>query len=461
MKKNLSATILFSSLILAACNDSDPQEPATGDGDSTETTVYEFASRFQEASSVSYSGQIMRHVLISDLNSYIGTLNESIESSAAFDASTVEDALLSYYEFDSATLGDNDLLLTTDPASLQETYNDISSDKDLVSKIAGQDSGGEKDHKDWSSEFGGWKDASIAEFGGSIESPDGLIRAFLATLANNAKLQSDGDSSRDGLLTHQTPAGQDIQQLVQKFLLGAVAFSQGTDDYLDEGLDSDNSAAEEGEAFTALEHAWDEAFGYFGASRDYLDQSDQDIADGVTRDTNDDGKIDLTSEMNFGASQNAAKRDLGSSTGTDFTKEAMTAFLKGRSLIEAEADLADVQEQAVLASVTWEKALASTAIHYINDVLGDQETFGTDEYSFTDHAKHWSELKGFALGLQFNPRSPLSDEDFAEIHDLIGDQPVLESATEDEQSAYAEALEAARAILGDAYEFAAEDVNNW
>ena len=34
-------------------------------------------------------------------------------------------------------------------------------------------------------------------------------------------------------------------------------------------------------------------------------------------------------------------------------------------------------------------------------------------------------MKGFAIGLQFNPRSPLTDAQFEQIHTLMGTEPVL------------------------------------
>ena len=73
----------------------------------------------------------------------------------------------------------------------------------------------------------------------------------------------------------------------------------------------------------------------------------------------------------------------------------------------------------------WEKAVAATVVHYINDTLQDMGKMELD-YSFSDHAKHWSEMKGFALGLQFNRFSPLSDADFGTLHNYMGTQPVLE-----------------------------------
>ncbi len=74
------------------------------------------------------------------------------------------------------------------------------------------------------------------------------------------------------------------------------------------------------------------------------------------------------------------------------------------------------------------------------------------DYDFGAHSKHWSELKGFALGLQFNPRSPLL-ADFAAFHALIGQAPALPDAGSADAEAYADALLEDRALLGDAYGF--------
>jgi hypothetical protein len=424
--------------------------------------TYSFESRYQEGiSSVSYSGQTLRHVLINDLTHYIGSLDGQIETEADFDPSRVEANLLAYYEFDSDTLGQNPLLISSEPQLLQEVYDDVASGKDLAGKVAGNDDGGAHDHKDWSTQFRGWSDASIATNGGSIESPDGLLRAFFATLGQNAAEQVNGDDNRKLLKVHQTASGQDLEQLVQKFLLGAITFAQASDDYLDEELSADNQSADEDNPYSALEHAWDEGFGYFGAARDYLEQSKEGIAAGEQHDTNEDGAIDLLSEYNFGASVNAAKRDIGAQTQTNLVETAMTAFLTGRSLIASGAGADQVKEQADRAISAWEAAMAATAIHYINELLVDQTNMGGDEYSFDDHAKHWSELKGFALAFQFNPASPLSDSDFVKFHELIGDAPVLSDAEESALSTYADALDEARTLLKDAHNFTADDVETW
>jgi len=88
------------------------------------------------------------------------------------------------------------------------------------------------------------------------------------------------------------------------------------------------------------------------------------------------------------------------------------------------------------------------------------ERFGTPDYKFLDHAKHWSELKGFALALQFNPRSPVTDAQFDTLHTLLGDAPVLPGAESAVITLYKTSLRNARALLATAYGFDAANVGN-
>jgi hypothetical protein len=271
--------------------------------------------------------------------------------------------------------------------------------------------------------------------------------------------------------------GRDYRELLQKFLLGAVAYSQATDDYWDDadedhGLKVSNAEAEDGKPYSALEHHFDEGYGYFGAARDYLDYTDDQLASSTPyRDTDEDEKIDLTAEYNFGFSTNAGKRDKGSAEAapTDFSKDIFEALLAARQLIaEADGELSEAQmtelqgyrDQAVFG---WEKVIAATCVHYINDVLRDMNRFGTtgeDGYKFLDHAKHWSELKGFALGLQFNPRKKLTDDEFLELHTLLGDAPVLPGASGTDKDLYRDALRDARALLGEVYQVDAANLGD-
>lgn len=440
---------------------------------------YTFESRFEAGqSSVSYSGQTHRQVLIKDISSFLSGLTDDIDTGRFVPAAGDVAASLNYYfEFDSDTSSDDPIALSTTPPVLQPTYGDISTDKDLVGKIAGNDERGQ--HKDWSTDFRGWN-------GPGGNSPESLVRAFFDELDARAVARVNGEPGLDPNgapipEVYVTPEGRDLRQLIEKFLLMSVAYSQGTDDYLDNdleghGINSQNEErASDTSTYTNLEHVWDEGFGYFGAAADYANYTDDEVAGSGGRadyaegyhDTNGDGAIDLKSEYNFHASVNAAKRDRGSSANapTDFSQDAIDGFLRGRAIIHSaggalsgaqRADLVAARDQAVLA---WERAIAATVVHYINDTLSAMGTFGTADYSLSEHAKVWSEMKGFALGLQFNPRSQVSDADFVTLHDRMGDVPVLPG--QDGIDAYRDALLQARAILGRSYGFAQSNLDGW
>ncbi len=463
--------------------------------------TYAFASMVMDGkSSVSYGGQTARQVLLVQLIDYIGSGLQ-----ADFDAGVVKtkqdtiDKLMAMYEKTDAsklawteTVADKALTMTTTPGTKQASLGEISSSfKSLQGKIAGKDATGQ--HKKWESEFEGWGNKGAT-------TPDALIQTYFAMLGDNVQTATNGEVRNDITDTAITKLylqsnGLDLKQLIQKFLLGAVNFSQGSDDYLDDNRNDDgtkiegletkglNGANIEGDkdgtkAYTALEHGFDEGFGYFGAARNYNDYTDHEIAGKSGRDgwatgyndTNADGKIDLMSELNFGHSVNAAKRDRGAdaSAATDFTKQAFDAFLAAREIIRKAVGAEftseqrnELSKQTAIAVLTWEKAISATIIHYIREVNEDLDKLGSDDYSASDYAnlaKHWSELKGFSLGLQFNPKSPVTDVKFTELQALIGMQPVL---VKSDVEAYKAKLIKARTILADAYGFDAANVTKW
>jgi hypothetical protein len=460
---------------------------------------YDFESKAMPGeSSVSYSGQIARQLLINDLSKLIGA---ELSDATTFDTNgtfvnreSVMNALNSYFDVADYDVASQRALLTTTTPSAQTMLSEISSSsKDLVGKIAGNDATGQ--HSNWEgTELNGEGDpidsdgnlnivnGDFAGWGAKgSTTPEMLVRTLFGMLADNAQTQLDGTVRLDAFgndITNisLTSDGRDLKQLIQKFLLMSVAFSQGVDDYLDndvdgKGLLSDHTDTEK--AYTSLEHQFDEAFGYFGAARDYLDYSDDEVAAKSGRDdwqlyhdTNGDGSIDFNSEYNFGQSTNASKRDRSATVAIDLSKDAMTAFLQGRKFLNDTAGVALTDEQRTelygyrdTAVLTWEKAIAATVVHYINDVDDDLEKIGTDDFSYADIAKHWSEMKGFALGLQFNKATPLNDADFITVHTMLGDMPVLTG--EAEVLAYRANLLTARDLLQTAYAFDAQNAANW
>ncbi|WP_416396562.1 DUF4856 domain-containing protein [Allohahella sp. A8] len=495
MRKKLLVTVIAATIAgLGGCSDSSDSSDTPAAVDTNPNTdflatlavpaTYNFESRFVAGEeSAQYSGQVARQVLIADLNTEIGSKLEARIADGTWTSDTTKADVLavlnSYFVEGTNAVGDNPILLTTTPPTLQTTYNEISSDKNLIDKLAGNDSA--TDHKDWDAgAFEGWTAAS----------PQALVESWFDIIATNTAAQAGGavrihPVTGETLKVYHTDDGLDLQQLVQKFLLGAVTFSQGTDDYFDDategkGLLTDNTVADGDKPYTELQHQYDEGFGYFGAARDYLAYTDEEIAAKAGRegfsegyhDTNGDNVIDLNGEFNFGNSTNAAKRDLGSQSGTDFTKTAMQALLTGRTIIAragddgdgalTEVEMAVLKEQRDIAVSAWEKAIAATVVHYINDVLTDMDKADANDgsYSYAAHTKHWAELKGFALGLQFNPRSPLNNGTrFKAVHDLLGERPALPGGAD--FAAYRDALMAARALMQEAYGFSQADVENW
>ncbi|WP_133405514.1 DUF4856 domain-containing protein [Parashewanella tropica] len=447
--------------------------------------TYTFKSKLvEDKSSVSYSGQTARHVLIAELNKFIGTdLKQALKDGDLTTKQAVLDQLNKFFRTTEEQYDNFPVTFTDKP--LQENLVAISSShKNLVGKLAGNDATGQ--HKNWNNgDFEGWGAKGS-------KTPETLVDMFFEQLATNAEKQIKGEA-RVANETQQpiteiyiNEDGTDLKQLIQKFLLMAITYSQATDDYLGhetdgKGLTTDNTKeAKAGKAYTNLEHQFDEGFGYFGAARDYLEYNDNEIAGKVKtaadgradwngkHDTNKDGKIDLLSEINYGQSVNAAKRDRGTKDNakpTDFTKTTMEAFLAGRKIINDNVKSALTTEQMTklkahrdVAVDGWERAIAATVVHYINDSIADLDKLGTDDFKHADLAKHWSEMKGFALGLQFNPYSKISDEQFAMIHEKMGTKPVLTVA---ERDAYKAKLLEARNIIQQALTFDADNVKNW
>jgi len=428
---------------------------------------YAFGSRDDPSvDSVSNDGQQLRHVLIADLKAYLGGLTADIDGGAALEPGDVRDTALSFLLFDSSTSGSATHGVVTDPSPLQTTYDDISSDKDLFGKLAGNDSG-DTDHEDFNEDFAGWPGSG---------SPEALIRTWLDTI-DAAAVDRAGDTipttpGGDPISQVFVDAeGRDYQQLIDKLLRVGIAFSQGADDYLDDdvpdkGLLADHTALAEGKPYTPLEHQWDEGVGYFGISRNYAAWTDDQRLT-TWADTNDDGAIDLLTEKVWHAANNAAKRDSGSATGTTLGDDAIAAFTAGRQLLASTTDaltpeqLGELQGHRDDAVEAWEKTIAATVVHYLNEIVADQDAIGSASYSFEDHAKHWSEAKGFAFAFQFNPRSPMTDEQFQELHDALGTAPVVQDGGPVSLPDYRAQILAARDLVGTVYGFDPADVAAW
>ena len=450
---------------------------------------------------VSYSGQTARLVLQQKLTDYMVGL---VEQEGEFDA--VSQGLRFYVTGDGADFTNHEFATKGgDPVIPGPTYGDISSGKNLDGKIAGGDgAGGGETSKLIGDEFFGWE-TGLDDTPLPIE----LVYSWMDALALEATDGVDPTITiADGTEVNiGTPLiskdGVHYRQLIQKFLSVSVNFSQGANDYLQTDFSSESSlAAYKDKTYSTGAHKFDEGFGYYGASRDLNDYTDDEAAGKGGRaeygngyyDSNGDGLIDLRGEFVFGHAQNCAKRDRKKNAEgvayTDFSKDAMDAFLVGRRILEnaeaagelTEAANEALQAQISIAAKTWEKCIAATVVHYINDVSADMADFSGENFADLDNfinlTKHWGEMKGFALGLQFSPLSPFRDgstdksvDDMKRVLALMGDAPMMPNGSQNGQAAagdsaeaitkYLSDLEEARTILAEAYAFDPEVVPIW
>ena len=449
---------------------------------------------------VSYTGQTARLVLQQKLTDFMVDIVEQEGESTA-----IYEGMRFYMTGEGADFTDHGFTTKGgDPVIPGPTYGDISSGKNLNGKIAGGSLAGTGETgKLINDEFFGWKTGLDVN-----PRPIDLVDLWMKQFAAEA---SDGvdptitiaDGSEVNIATPMiSKEGVHYRQLIQKFLSVAVNFSQGTNDYLLTDFGSVLGPYKD-KAYSTAAHKFDEGFGYYGASRDINDYTDDEAAGKGGRaeygngyyDSNGDGLIDLRSEFVFGHAQNCAKRDrLKDAEGnpyTDFSKEAMDAFMIGRRILQnaeeagelTEAANEALQAQIKIAAVAWEKCIAATAVHYINDVTIDMGGFTNgafaDRSNFVNLAKHWGEMKGFALGLQFSALSPFRDgstgksvTDLKTVLDLMGDAPMMPDGSQNGQpttaasadaavAGYLDDLQDARTILAEAYGFNPDAVAIW
>lgn len=429
----LVVLLTVASLFLSACGGDEDAADTDLEGEAGATIempqAYVFDSRFVEGeSSVAYSGQVVRNLLLQDLKATTDSVGKDGARPIA-----VSD-MLKFYEYDDA-LNLKTLTTTGALAASESHYSALSTGKNLVGKIS---------------------DEPVI---GYNRTADDLVREWFKGIETNSQ-----DSGKLGTpMAYTTDDGVDMSQMVNKVLIGAVSYYQATGVYLGGLLERDNSVGKDGKAYTAMEHAWDEAFGYFGAARDYARYTDEQLAgkvDDFTFDSNGDGSIDFKSEYNFGLSRNAGKRDKGGS-GVDFTQQIFNAFLAGRTAITNQGSVAEISAHRQTAAEGMEKVIAATVVHYINDTLSDMSKLGTAEENIANLNKHWAEMKGYTVALQYNPFRLISAGQLAELHDIMGEAPIYDEPGSNGYKTQVANYEHAKAVMQTAYGFSNDNMANW
>ena len=361
-----------------------------------------------KTNSVSYSGQIARHVLHDSLKKLSGT-----KASTNIKQLTL-DKMMPYFK------GSKDDLAILAPASKgdfkikQTTLNEISSGKNLSGKS-------------YKGVINGWGGLTGTE--------------VLEHMINKA---AEHGSAFD------PNTGYNYPQLISKFAMGAVFYNQAVDNYLDEKLGADNKPNnkpyKDGAYYTGKEHVWDEAFGYWGAAAHALSLTAEQnynitkMKDMAAADHNGDGVVDLKTEFNFAHAYYAASYDKGGKT--DYFNTVTKAFVDGRKIITAANGEALTPAQRsqlyVLRDIigqNWEKVIAESVFKYAGSVYKDidklqtiVEANGDTTKVFATYGKHWGELKGFALALQCGKNN--LGETAVKMNRMMGFGPVLMNASQ-------------------------------
>ena len=239
--------------------------------------------------------------------------------------------------------------------------------------------------------------------------------------------------------------GFDYTQLISKFAMGAVFYNQAVNNYLGKkmeiGQKPNSEPYKEGSYYTGKEHSWDEAFGYWGSAAHALTLSAEDnynVAkkkDLASADHNGDGVVDLYSEMTYAHAYYASSYDKGGKT--DYLATVNQAFIDGRLVIRDAGgrNLSFDERTKMLAArdtirENWQKVIAESVFKYAGSTYKDlvaleiiMDANGDTTEAFRKYAKHWGELKGFALALQCGPEN--LGEAAVKMNRMMGFGPVL------------------------------------
>lgn len=214
-----------------------------------------------------------------------------------------------------------------------------------------------------------------------LASDTSLFIDYMESLAiASADFASTAADGQAGTLTSGTSTylfaanGIEYTQLIEKGLMGAVFMYQATNIYFgSDKMGADNTTAVNagaGEYYTAMEHHWDEAFGYFGVPTDF--------------------PTNITGIRFWGKYCNSRDAQLGCNA------VMMNAFKRGRAAISQD-ELTIRDEEILKLRKMWEKISAAQAVAYLEEA---KTNFGVDNAKFLHEL---SEAYAFILCLKYVP----------------------------------------------------------
>ena len=221
-----------------------------------------------------------------------------------------------------------------------------------------------------------------------------FAEAAAASQAGNSGVVATNGTA--GLLTRENSGntilvdenGREFTQLIEKGLMGSVFHNQIYNVYLTDariGPAVENVELTEGRNYTAMEHHWDEAFGYFAAPVDFTSPWPASRDDELRFWSNYSDVVDNVENGLLGTNE-----------------LLMDAYIEGRTAI-VNNDRAAIEAQRDLLYEYHELLAAATAVHYINDTLQY-----LDEGSVGEAFHTLSEAWAFTNALRYSPRRAIS-----------------------------------------------------
>lgn len=209
--------------------------------------------------------------------------------------------------------------------------------------------------------------------------------------------------------------------------------------------------------YTAMENAWDRAFGCFGAAIFYPLYPDDYWQNTPYADHNNDQLINFTQEYTFTFAALAAQRDGIGDAQTNFTETLFNAWLSGRTAITNKSDLQRSAARQTLLT-EWQRLTAATAIHHLNALLIQLPNYGTPAQNLPLLNRHWTGFWVYLGALRyFNPPTA----NLTNLLALLGNEPVYAQPGSDAYNNYLTKLNQIKTALKTAYQFSDFQMDNF
>ena len=251
---------------------------------------------------------------------------------------------------------------------------------------------------------------------------DGWLAEFANDVAPNLGGTASPGAAGDLGGYQLNAAGQELDQLFFKSLIGAFALDQIINNYitpsqLDSGTRRDENTAgtlEDGDPYTTMEHKWDEGFGYL-----YGQVADVESNFGLPAEGESTGNL----LMKYFIKVNDPGQGGDIAQDSQIAETVYNAFIAGRHAITiADYDARDAAATTIKTELS--KVIGMYAIYYLNDYLAKA---GSGQTAKAHHSL--SEAYGFIFSLQFtndggdtpymsNGEVNIKLNDFSDFHNI-------------------------------------------